>query len=156
MAIRDVRTYFYLRDERREFALNKELWVDFNFYMDAVMRGRFKAYSGREVEGVNIVNLKLFEPGYLQGHRRQTLNESWHRINNTYEHEAYFDFDLLLSGDHVERLRILVETFLSYAKASPLPQMQALTSHTRESIGQIDMTKVIGRAARYKAAHGLQ
>ena len=58
MAFREVRIYFKAssNDVGHKYAP-----LAFTFYMDAVMRGRFKAYSGPEVEGLNIVNLFLYD-----------------------------------------------------------------------------------------------
>jgi hypothetical protein len=49
-------------------ALNRELGNPFTFNMDAIMRGRFKAYSGPEVKGLNIVNLILCERAVSHKH----------------------------------------------------------------------------------------
>jgi hypothetical protein len=59
MAIREVRIYFGGLKRQEELALNHQLLLPFTFYMDSVMRGRFKEYSGPEMKGINIVNLLL-------------------------------------------------------------------------------------------------
>ena len=61
MAIKDVRINFYLDDEEASRQINLEIGQPFTWYMEALMRGRFKQYSGNEVKGINIVNLNLIE-----------------------------------------------------------------------------------------------
>lgn len=115
-------------------------------YIDAVMRGRFKEYSGEEMKGINIVNLPL--------HNCQTSSDSgpidcgpvvWAEVLNVHQKHVHFDFNLLV-GTQEQKISHLVDTFVLQAHDSPKPQMQKLIQHIKECRGLIDMKEIIQRA----------
>lgn len=143
MAFREVRTYFRLSDEEALSALNRKSNA-FTFYMDAVMRGRFKMYSGPEVKGLNIVNLFLCDDGALGTTAAYYNKRGWHREMNMYQRKVIFDFSIL-RGTQEDLIEILIDVFTRYAEDSSLPQMQTLVRHIKESIGRISIPDVIER-----------
>jgi hypothetical protein len=149
MAIREVRTYFVGFRRQEERSLNQQLGQPFSFYMDAVMRGRFKEYSGVEMKGINIVNLHLHNcqrsPDSGPVHGDQVV---WAEILNVYQKHIHFDFNLLV-GTREEKISYLVDTFVLQAEDSPKPQMQKLIQHVKECKGLIDIKEVIQRAEAY-------
>lgn len=149
MAFREVRTYFELSNREAVLALNREIGNAFTFYMDAVMRGRFKAYSGPETKGMNIVNLFLCEPAVISRHAAS--QSGWQRMMNTYQRKVAFDFSQL-RGTREERLLILIDIFVQHAKDSLLPQMQTLVRHIHESKGKTSIDEAIQRGDEYLRA----
>ena len=149
MAIREVRTYFEMSDREAVIALNREIGNAFTFYMDAVMKGRFKAYSGPEVKGANIVNLFLCEPAV--SHKHSASQIVWHRMMNTYQRKVAFDFNQL-RGTREERVGILIDVFAQHARDSLLPQMQTLVRHIHESKEKISIDEAIRRGDEYLRA----
>ena len=156
MAFREVRVYFYVQDETWKLSLNKELWSTFTFYMDVVMRGRFREYSGAEVKGVNIVNLYLYEESVL----RESLDTNcsrpvWRAWLNMYEFHVLFDYSKL-TGTTEEKLRLLINTFIKFGRKSKLPQMKRLIDHIIESRGKIDLKSVFDKATDYRRSLGIK
>lgn len=153
MAFREVRIYFEMPDKYLVIELQRGLAKPFTFYMDAVMRGRFKAYSGPEVKGINIVNLCLCELMTFQRHKMSSSETSWHPMMNTYQQKSVFDFQRL-QGTREERVGILIDVFAQEAEKSLLPQMQMLVRHIKESKGKSSINDSIQRADEYlKALH---
>jgi hypothetical protein len=144
MALRSVRIYFRVKEKRREFKLNKELWLVFTLYMDAVMRGRFRNYTGPEVKGVAIANLNLVE-SHLQRDKSGPTWKAWTAVLNTYQYDVEFDYSKLTGTTH-DKINLLIDTFLKYAARSPLPQMKILVEDIQRSRATIDVGSIIERA----------
>jgi hypothetical protein len=138
-----------MSDKETVIALNRYLGNPFTFYMDAVMRGRFKAYSGPEVKGINIVNLFLCE-GALP-HEHAAFEEVWSPLLNTYQRNVTFDFERL-GGTREEQIGILIDVFTQHAEDSLLPQMQTLVRHIKESKGKTSIDGAIQRGDDYLRA----
>ena len=145
MAYREVRIYFVTGDIDEEIRLSRELWEPFTEYMDNVMRGRFRSYSGNETKGVNIVNLILHKNKNDYDELSQIRKGGWIVLLNTYEYNIHFDYSKLI-GSREEKLYILIEVFIEMASKSKLKQMEILCSHIRSSYGVVNMTKVIKSA----------
>jgi hypothetical protein len=146
-----------LENTRREIALNKELWTVFTFYMDAVMRGRFRRYSGPQVKGVSLVNLFLFEKGLLsrQRYAHMYARGRWTTLLNDCGCDVEFDYSGLV-GTTREKNEILVDTFIKYASRSRLPQMKALVADIRSSRNHIDYTSILKRFSGEKRRLGVK
>ena len=157
MALRQVRIYFRLANMKKEIALNKELWTVFTYYVDAVMRGRFRRYSGPEVKGVSLVNLTLFEKGLLSRKRYAHMyaRGRWTTLLNDCGCDVEFDYSGLV-GTIQEKNEILVDTFIKYASRSRLPQMKALVADIRSSRNSIDYTAIIKRFSDMKRRLGVK
>jgi len=145
-----------VQDDAQKLSLNKELWSTFTFYIDAVMRGRFREYSGAEVKGVNIVNLYLYEePVLMKSLNPNCRRPVWRRCRNTYEFPVIFDYSKL-TGTTEEKLQLLVNTFIKFGGKSELPQMKRLVGHIRESRGKIDLKSIFDKAMDYKRRLGIK
>jgi len=151
------RIYFRLASTKREIALNKELWTVFTFYMDAVMRGRFRRYCGPQVKGVSLVNLFLYEKGLLSRQRYAHMygRGRWTTLLSDYGCDVEFDYSRLV-GTTQEKNEILVDTFIKYASRSRLPQMKSLVADIRSSRNNIDYTSIIKRFSDGKRRLGIK
>ena len=159
MAIKDVRINFYLDDEEASRQFNLEIGQPFTWYMEALLRGRFKQYSGNEVKGINIVNLNLIETNrYKQMNIRSggQLKKEWIVLLNTYEFETDFD-PAIFKGNRTDKLSKAIEVFLEYAKLSNLPQMEKIVEHLHNSIGIQSLQDAIKKADEcYQQLHNEQ
>ena len=141
MAIREVRIYFEGLKRQEQRSLTRELFGPFTFYMDAVMRGRFREYSGTEMKGVNIINLHLWDASNPLAFR----SSSWNTSLNVYEKHALLDFKKLV-GTRAEKLLLLIDTFVTEALDSDKPQVKKLLAHIEESRGRISADAAIQSA----------
>ncbi len=147
MAIREARINFDGLKKQESSSIHTELWAPFTFYMDAVMRGRFKEYSGPEVKGINIVNLHLWNADDT----KQAFPPHWVDVGNVHQKVIAFDFRGL-AGTPAEKLKTLIDLFIREAADSPKPQMQRLVRHIEESQARIPLDGVFERAAEYRKA----
>jgi hypothetical protein len=150
MAIREVRIHFELPCKQTVIEFNREFGNPFTFYMDAVMRGRFKSYSGPEVKGINIVNLFLYENTVAKA-KESSIKALWAPLMNTYVGNVIFDFQRL-SGSRSLRIETLIDVFSREAAKSNLPQMQMLVRHVEETKGKISIEDAINRGDAYLKA----
>jgi len=139
VAFREVRIYLSSgnAESDKDFAIH--VHQPFICFMDSVMRGRFKEYSGDEVKGVNLVNLRLFTPQKMQELEKRAARaggsiqlDDWKFMLNSLELESEIDPNEF-SGVRTEKVDKAIEIFLRYAEKSELPQMKTLVSHTVES-----------------------
>lgn len=122
MAIKEVRFNFYHHESARE--LNLSIGQPFTWFMDGLMRGRFKLYSGHEVKGVNIVNINLSPSKFSNSHE-------WYTIGNTHQVEVNLDLRKF-KGNRQKRVQTAIICFCELAKKSPLPQVQLLREQALE------------------------
>lgn len=148
MAFREVRIYFMKSRRDAVKRLNLDLGNPFTFYMDAIMRGHFKDYSGPDVRGLNIVNLFLYEPRLFAAHRIPVF-PGWHSEMNMYCRKIAFQFTKLSRGSRSQRLGRLIDIFLHEAQRSELPQMRRLVDHMREAKGKVSLDTAIQRGDEY-------
>ena len=154
MALREVRLYVYTGDRELDNEISKDIYHPFTFYMDTLMRGRFKEYSGEEVKGINLVNLMLYTPAKIQEIRSRGFGEAlerfdeWHPALNTLQLESFIEL-YEIQGNRTEKLSKAIDIFISYASKSDLPQMKKLVSHLEESVGKQSLEDAFLQADKY-------
>lgn len=136
MALREARINFYSLKEGEAKELNLSVGGPFSWYMDDVMRGRFKAYSGPEVKGISIVNLCCYSPEYVDmmwANSDSDLMTRWVGLLNAYEYE--FEIDLkLFDGNQKNNVSKAIDLFVEHASSLDVPAMNLLVKHTKESV----------------------
>ena len=152
MAIREVRFYIYTGDTEKDNILAKEVYQPFTWYMDTLMRGRFKEYSGEEMKGINLVNLCLYTKNKIRDMGKRSgsnlrLNE-WIPMLNTLQLESEIDLDEFI-GTQAEKVYRAIEIFISFASKSDLPQMKKLVEHLIDSLGKQSIEEAIKKANEY-------
>jgi len=151
MAYKEIRINFYSGDKETDFSLNREIGQPFTWYMDSLMRGRFKDYSGDEVKGVNIVNLNLSTKEHYKAKFARSggsLKKEWLVLLNTYQLETDFDMSIF-QGNQEKNVSVAIDLFISHAKKSPVPQMKKVITHLQESIGKQSIQSTIEKANDY-------
>lgn len=150
MAFREIRIIFYSLEPGLAKQLNLSIGGPFEWYMDSVMRGRFKYYSGEEVKGINIVNLCCYDAEYIEAMIKNSghgIREEWLNLLNTYEYELEMDFKIF-SGTNEQNIIKSIEIFVQYASLLNVPAMNALVQHTKESIGINSIEKAIEKSEK--------
>ncbi|NQZ07377.1 MAG: hypothetical protein HRT35_09485 [Algicola sp.] len=145
MALKEIRIGFDTGNDEKDFVLNGEIGQPFSWYMDTVMRGRFKQYSGAEVKGINIVNISLYHPDYIKKFPSIEAKNEWLTVLNTLNLEANLDLRLF-KGDQQNQILKAINYFIEKAELSDLPQMKRLAVDTRQSIGKISIVDSIKKA----------
>lgn len=143
MAIREVRLNFMCEDIDQARELNGSVGQPFAWFMDGVMRGRFKMYSGPEVKGVNTVNCNLMSSNY-------ECSNKWETIANTHNIERHLELRLF-QGNRIEQVTQGILYFSEIAKESPLPQVQLIKEQALESISNQKVEMAIEKADEYFA-----
>ncbi|WP_334016210.1 hypothetical protein [Alteromonas sp. S167] len=141
MAIREVRLNFFGNENIRE--LNGTIGQPFTWFMDGVMRGRFKSYSGIEVKGINIVNCNFREAGFK-------CSDTWETLLNTHQIELPF-VPKMFVGEQVTQVITGIKYFCEIAKNSPLPQVKLISEHALESLTDQKILEAIEKADEYYA-----
>ncbi|MGS2724730.1 hypothetical protein ACVBEJ_13390 [Porticoccus sp. GXU_MW_L64] len=157
MALREIRINFYSGDGEIQKSLTQEIGIPFTFYMDALMRGRFKEYSGPEVKGVNIVNLNLHTPDNYKEMKERSkvpLKNKWIKLLNTYEFDTEFNHGQF-QGMQKDKIKSAFDLFISCAELSDLPQMSKLVGHLRESFGNQSIDDAVAKTDEYLRKLGL-
>lgn len=150
MAFREIRIYFHSLVPGKAKELNLSIGGPFEWYMDGVMRGCFKEYSGNEVKGINIVNLCLYSPDYVETMRVNSghgLQAGWLNLLNTYQYELELELDLF-DGDQQESIIKSIESFIEHASLLDIPAMNTLVEHVKESLGVNSIEHAVARAAK--------
>ena len=149
MAFKEVRIYISTGDRERDKRLALAITQPFTWYMDALMRGRFKEYSGSEVKGINLVNLRLYTKN-----KRKDMEEKagcdlrfdeWLPMLNTLQLESEIDLDEF-NGSRIENVSKAIEVFSLHARKSNLPQMKILLEHLKQSLGEQSIEDAIEKA----------
>jgi len=151
MAFRQIKFLFTTgnREENRRLAL--EIYQPFVSYMDKMMRGRFKEYSGEEVKGINIVLLYAITPTELAARNLRMSSESllneWLPLGNVLLRETEISLDAF-NGTRKENVQRALEIFADHAGESDLPQMKKLVEHLKHSFGRQSLDEAIENADR--------
>ena len=145
MALKEIRIGFDTGNDKKDLVLNGEIGQPFSWYMDTVMRGRFRQYSGAEVKGINIVNISLYHPDYIKKFPGTETKNEWLTMSNTYNLESKLDLRLF-KGDQQNQILKAINYFIEKAELSDLPQMKGLAIDTRQSIGKISIVDSIKKA----------
>jgi hypothetical protein len=151
MALREIRVNFYSGEDGIGEVLTKEVALPFTWYMDSLMRGRFKEYSGSEVKGINIVNLNLSTDAFYQVMQTRSggkMQEGWVNILNTYELDTAIDMSVF-EGNQTDKILKVIEVFIVQARLSDLPQVKKLIQHLEASIGVQSIDDAIIKANDY-------
>jgi len=152
VALREIRFHVSTGDRERDNLITREIYQPFTWYMDALMRGRFKEYSGEEVKGINLVNLCLYtKPKVRDMEERSGGNlrfDEWLPMLNTLQLESEIDLEVF-NGNRVENLIKSFEIFITHASKSDLPQMKTLVGHLKESLGKQSIEDAIKKADDY-------
>jgi len=141
MAIREVRLNFFGSDSVNIRELNGAIGQPFTWFMDGVMRGRFKMYSGNEVKGVNIVNCNLMDVGFEGSNK-------WETLLNTHQIELPLELKML-QGDRISQITKGIEFFCQVAATSPIPQVKLISTQALESMTSQRIEKAIEKADEY-------
>ena len=153
MAFREVRFLVATDNKEANLKITKEIYQPFTWYMDTLMRGRFKEYSGDEVKGINLVNLRLYTKSMIKLMQEQAGCDleffgEWLPTLNTLQLESVIDLDEL-KGTRIEKVNKSLEIFMGYAAKSELPQMKILLQHLQESMGKQSIEEAIEKADNY-------
>ena len=153
MAFREVRFLVTTDNKEANLKITKEIYQPFTWYMDTLMRGRFKEYSGDEVKGINLVNLRLYTKSMIKLMQEQAGCDleffgEWLPTLNTLQLESVIDLDEL-KGTRIEKVNKSLEIFMGYAAKSELPQMKILLQHLQESMGKQSIEEAIEKADNY-------
>lgn len=149
MAIREVRVNFVLNDKKIERAISRDLWMPFSFSCDAIMRGGFKRYSGHDVNGVNIVNINLYEDGLLNLYSQPQWKNQWVKLLNSIQYDTTYEYGALL-GDTAERIQILMGYAARLLEKSTFPTVSILGQDLQIGRHNIDYQKVIAQSRKYE------
>lgn len=146
MAFREIRIIFHSEELGKSKELNLSIGAPFEWYMDGVMRGRFREYSGDEVQGISLVNFCLYSPGYVAKMKSgSALKQEWLNLLNTYHYELEYDLSQF-SGTREENIYQAIELFLKHAEELKVPAMENLVAHAKQSIGVQSLSKAIAKA----------
>ena len=153
MAFREVRFLVTTDNKEANLKITKEIYQPFTWYMDTLMRGRFKEYSGDEVKGINLVNLRLYTKSMIKLMQEQAGCDleffgEWLPTLNTLQLESVIDLDEL-KGTRIEKVNKSLEIFMGYAAKSELPQMKILLQLLQESMGKQSIEEAIEKADNY-------
>ena len=152
MAFREVRFYISTGDREIDNHYAREIYQPFTWYMDALMRGRFKEYSGEEVKGINLVNLCLYTKPLVQDIKERSGGnlkfDEWMPMLNTLQLESEIDLEIF-NGNRIANVQKSFEIFIQHASKSDMPQMKKLVSHLQESLGNQSVENAIEKADDY-------
>ena len=152
MAFREIRFYISTGDREIDNLFAREIYQPFTWYMDALMRGRFKEYSGEEVKGINLVNLCLYTKSKIRDMEERSDGiirfDEWLPLLNTLQLESEINLEEF-SGSRIENVNRSFEIFIEHASKSDLPQMEKLVSHLKKSLGKQSVEKAIKKADDY-------
>lgn len=153
MALREVRIYISTGDRKLDNEISEEIYHPFTFYMDALMRGRFKEYSGEEVKGLSLVNLRLYTQELIKDAEERGLGgciifDKWVPALNTLQMESRIDLKEF-KGNQIEKISKAIDIFLAHAEKSDLPQMRKLVEHLKESPQKQSIKDAIDKANEY-------
>ncbi len=153
MALREVRIYVRTGDRHLDGEITRAIYHPFSFYMDTLMRGQFKEYSGEDVKGLSLVNLRLYSQEFIanveaEGHIGQFRFDIWVPMLNTLQLESVIDVNEI-KGSRKEKVTWGIEIFLKHAEKSDLPQMKKLAKHLKEAQGIQHIEDAIKKADEY-------
>jgi len=145
MAFREIAINFSSVESDLAKDLNLSVAGPFAWYMDGVMRGRFKDYAGDEVKGIQLVNLCCYSPMHAEMMRANSghdLESRWVNLLNTYRFDLELDLELF-NGSQEQNIVKAIELFIDCASSLNIPSMVNLVAHTKESIGVNSIEKAI-------------
>jgi hypothetical protein len=152
MAFREIRFLVKTGNRETDNLITREIYQPFTWYMDALMRGRFKEYSGDEVKGISLVNLCLYPKTKIRDMKERSGGnlrlDEWLPMLNTLQLESEIDLEIF-KGSRVENITKSLQIFITHASKSDLPQMKTLVSHLKESLGKQSIEKAIKKADDY-------
>jgi len=155
MAFREIKFIIHTGDRAEDYRLTLEIYQPVMWYMDKLMRGRFKEYSGEEVKGINIVCLHVITPTKLAEIQRTTPGiklDEWDPTPNVLERDTVISLDEF-NGTRKENVQRALEIFADHAGESDLPQMKKLVEHLKHSFGRQSLDEAIENAERRKPKH---
>ena len=150
MAFKEIHMIFHSDIPEKSKDLNVEIGGPFEWYMDGVMRGRFKEYSGEEVKGINIVNLICYSPEYariVKANSGHGIRSEWVNLLNTYHYELELDLSVFNENQEQNIIKA-IKIFIEHASLLNVPAMNVLVQHTKESLGKNSIPKAIANAAK--------
>ena len=152
MALREIRFVVSTGDESLDRELTDEIYYPFTFFMDSLLRGHFQEYSGEEVKGINLVNLRLYTKSKLQQMEaiagcKLHLNE-WTPMLNALQLEDTIDLNDI-TGARSNKIIKAIQIFSSYASKSHLPQLKRLAANINASVSEDAILSAIKRAEEY-------
>ena len=149
MAFKEVRIYISTGNREDDKLIALEITQPFTWYMDALMRGRFKEYSGEEVKGINLVNLLLYTKSKIREMEERAGDDlrfdEWLPMLNTLQFESEVDLETF-KGNRVENVTKAIQVFLLHASKSDLPQMKKLVENLTQSLDKQSLEDAIKKA----------
>lgn len=150
MALREIRINFYSLEPGVAKELNLSVGGPFSWYMDSVMRGRFKSYSGPEVKGISLVNLCCYSPEYakmMRANSSSDLMTKWVGLLNTYEYELELDLTQF-DGNQKKNISKAIDLFVEHASSLDVPAMNMLVKHAKESVKDELLDRAIDKSEK--------
>lgn len=136
VAIRQVRFHVKTGDKKIDRKINREIHDPFFWYMDTLMRGRFKLYSGEEVKGTVLVNYSVYSKSYIDMYQEHSgrifkLNE-WTKSLNTLDLDTEIALEEL-TGTRADKVGRALDMFSQSAASSDFPQLRLMARHIGDS-----------------------
>ncbi len=133
MTIKSVRIYYYARSESHTQRLSHSHW-GFAEWFPRRLKPIREQLRGPEVEGVDIMNLMLYENPAQAWKPNQ-----WYQRGNTFEFDFICDLGPLLDTPAIANMPKLMHFYGDLCASAPWPQAQAVGHALREPLSDVEL-----------------